>query len=292
MLLFTIYNNLISPGSTDQDDCANLIDQLPLEMRYAIFSHLNHPADLLNACLVNKKWESVANDKRLWKPLYPEVPQDAYGAKQWLEFLGADVGEEPPLPINIQAILESLCPFTGKKVKETHFLLLIPKFINGIPFTLASLGKLFAAKFPGSSKHKNPGYLYALGVDLFKNDETQWVLMTKDILLESKGIGFSANQGLVSKQGQQKYQIPRVIEAAACIFAQHSRDKHMNFYKDIYTYCQDEFKEAQMYVGGFEDSSLHAINEVKLYEGYKGVAPVWRLHRASVKPTQSSCVLS
>ena len=66
----------------------------------------------------------------------------AFGANKWKEYLG-DVGVEPPLPSNIDEILNRPCPFWDDKiVGETHLLVLIPKAVGGKPFTLNLLDKL------------------------------------------------------------------------------------------------------------------------------------------------------
>jgi len=59
------------------------------------------------------------------------LPPMAFGAADWKKYFG-DVGVEPPLPANIDAILNGPCPiWSGKKVKETHLLMLVPSTVNG-----------------------------------------------------------------------------------------------------------------------------------------------------------------
>ena len=66
----------------------------------------------------------------------------AFGKDLWATHLG-DIGIEPPLPPNIKEILNAPCPFfPGKKVEETHLLVLIPKTVNGKPLTMQTLGEL------------------------------------------------------------------------------------------------------------------------------------------------------
>ena len=53
-----------------------------------------------------------------------------FGKKHWETYFG-DVGDEPPLPGGIEAILQSPCPYNPeKKLEETHLLTLIPKSVN------------------------------------------------------------------------------------------------------------------------------------------------------------------
>ena len=67
-----------------------------------------------------------------------------FGKAEWATYFG-DIGQEPPLPDNIDAILNSPCPFFGdknKKVKDTHELVLIPATIGGEPLTLNKLQEI------------------------------------------------------------------------------------------------------------------------------------------------------
>ncbi len=51
----------------------------------------------------------------------------AFGALKWEHYLGVKV-KAPALPADIESILASSCPFfPGKYVKDTHFLILVPK---------------------------------------------------------------------------------------------------------------------------------------------------------------------
>ncbi len=79
------------------------------------------------------------------------VPSMAFGKALWAQYFG-DIGVEPPLPPHINAILQSPCPYwSGKKVEETHLLVLIPQTVNGKPLTLRSLGELVKSPKQGTS---------------------------------------------------------------------------------------------------------------------------------------------
>ena len=70
------------------------------------------------------------------------IPSIAFGKAEWGKYFG-DVGIEPPLPANIENILNEPCSFwPDKKVKETHLLVLIPNTVNEKPFTMNYLGEL------------------------------------------------------------------------------------------------------------------------------------------------------
>ena len=200
-------------------------------------------------------------DERVWSSIYPA---DTFGAKQWSELLGADVGEEPPLPLGIHKILKSYCPFDssklglgsnskwGPKVEKTHMFVLIPKTINGKPLTLETLGELVQSKFPYIVKGIEPYYHL---LNEAESDRSYWALITKDIIRESRKMCYFDQKKRVEKKGKQQYQVPRVIEVAVCIFTEFARSgtclyidrkKHPLGDDDklllTYTRCQETFK--------------------------------------------------
>ena len=69
------------------------------------------------------------------------------GAEAWAA-QGIDVGAVPPLPASItEALLNSDCPLhPGEKIKDTHLLVLIPKTVNGEPYTALKLDELCATR--------------------------------------------------------------------------------------------------------------------------------------------------
>ena len=113
----------------------------PEEISLAIFSYLNSQ-ELTRCFCVNKTWKALASDEVLWNTLLPRI---AFGKAQWETYFG-DIGQVPPLPKDIHQILKSPCPFwPGKKVEETHILMLIPESVNSKPLTLSTLGELVKA---------------------------------------------------------------------------------------------------------------------------------------------------
>ena len=103
-----------------------------------------------------EKIEAVRAEQARIEQTRLKVPQCAFGKEKWEEYFG-DVGVEPALPPNILEILSSPCPFwPGKKVEETHLLVLIPEKVNGKPLTLKTLGELVQHNLKGtSSKYAN-----------------------------------------------------------------------------------------------------------------------------------------
>ena len=69
------------------------------------------------------------------------------GAEAWRK-QGIDVGAEPALPATItEELLNSECPLhPGEKIKDTHLLVLVPKTVNGEPYTALKLDELCATR--------------------------------------------------------------------------------------------------------------------------------------------------
>jgi hypothetical protein len=69
------------------------------------------------------------------------------GAEAWRS-QGIDVGDVPPVPSSItKDFLNSECPIhPGHKIKDTHVLMLVPKTVNGEPYTALKLDELCATR--------------------------------------------------------------------------------------------------------------------------------------------------
>lgn len=69
------------------------------------------------------------------------------GAEAW-RTQGIEVGWVPLIPMSItKELLESECPLhPGKKIKDTHLLVLIPQTVNGEPHSALTLAKLCATR--------------------------------------------------------------------------------------------------------------------------------------------------
>ena len=69
------------------------------------------------------------------------------GVAAWKK-IGVDVGEAPPLPKSLTLeLLNSECPLhPGEKIKDTHILVLVPKTVNGEPYTALKLDELCAQR--------------------------------------------------------------------------------------------------------------------------------------------------
>jgi hypothetical protein len=107
------------------------------------------------------------------------------GAEGW-KSQGIDVGEEPPLPATItEELLNSECPLhPGEIIKDTHLLVLVPKTVNGAPYTALKLDELCATRKGSGDKLIYDGADWATtwkGRDWASTAQVQneWVLIPK-----------------------------------------------------------------------------------------------------------------
>jgi hypothetical protein len=211
----------------------------------------------------------------------------AFGKEKWAEYIG-DVGEEPPLPFDIDKILKSPCPFfPGKKVEETHLLTLIPKTVNGKPLTLTSLEEL--VKHP----KKNSATRYLVYWDEIKKAygnaaplSSYWVLLTKDVIPTSRNQSYDAQKQLLASYSQKTqvlYEIPHLLEVSVSVLMEYLRTgKTLYSYNPpTFTRCQERVsiysKDWLLIVGGFTaGSGLMVRNDFGDNE-YGGVGGLRRL---------------
>ena len=261
-MVATGYKNPSLDDQSSNRTRENPLDILPVEIGFKIFSELL-PTDLGRCGLVSKQWEVLANDESLWKAM--GVPANAFGAKQWEEYFFGLKVDEPPLPLNIHKILKSQCPFSekGKKVEDTHLLVLIPGTIDGKPLTLKSFGELLGSRFPefGQNGYR---FIWDDAKECGGNGKSHWVLMTKDVLEGSRGESFAAQQEQVKEDGKGNYQVPGVLEAVVCAISEYARSggatRLLSDKPWTYTRCQDEKRGYQVVVGGFAPAGLLVDN--------------------------------
>jgi hypothetical protein len=201
-------------------------------------------------------------------PIKPTFPAIAFGKELWAKYLG-DVGEETPLPSGIHQILQSPCPFfPGKKVEETHLLTLIPKTVNGKPLTLIYLEELV--------KHPKQGQATKY-ISHWKQIEEQygsqppprsyWVLMTRDVIPESRDKNYDAQKQLLVSYNQKAhvpYKVPHLLEATVSIFMEYLKTGQ-RLYSDnpwTYTRCQERIHPWPLVVGGYGAEGLHVSDYV------------------------------
>jgi hypothetical protein len=208
------------------------------------------------------------------------IPTEAFDAAAWKKYFRVDVGQEPPLPKNIEDILDKKAPFlledekSPQRVCDNHLLTLLPAEVNGEAFTLDKLGELILPYFPDNNKQElgnnSHGYGFYSGYLTSENrtnppsPSSYWLLLPKTILEGSRSKSFSEQKNMVSEYCSSGYRLPRALEVATSLLSHYMRSgkclyAHANSQgRWTYARCSDLDKDGDsLVVGGFEPSGLH-----------------------------------
>ena len=178
---------------------------------------------------------------------YKTIP--IIGKEAWEKLIG-NVDSPPPIPQDIESILEAKCPyFKGKRVKETHILVLIPKLVNGEPLTLLTWNKIFM-----ESRVKTASSMRKVRFDDIAEEcigqmpvkESYWALITKECLPDSNYKTYEEQLALL----KNPYLAPNSIEL--CIgFMLHYLLSGQRLLEDtntiVYTRCIDSFTQVNTF---------------------------------------------
>ncbi len=199
------------------------------------------------------------------------------GKTEWDTHLGAV--EKVPLPPGMLDTLNQDCPIIpGKKVGETHTLVLIPSTVNGQPLTENSLGALVKSK--GHFSDTEAGYEYMCSDVAAQHGDTRkgpshWALMTKDVLPGSRSKRYAEQQAMVAtlaRTSRSSYEVPGVLDATACIFmnylASPQDERLFLFGRNPWTFtrCQEQVQGHPLVVGGFAPAGLKVYSNICNYE--------------------------
>ena len=214
----------------------------------------------------------------------PKLPAIAFGKEKWAKYFG-DVGLEPPLPADIDEILKSECPFwPGKRIEETHLLVLIPATVDGKPFCLDLLGELIKEPKTGDATE----YKYFSGHVKSEHGQkalakSYWALMTRDVLEGTPGESYKDQCAILNKQRKEKpYEAPRLLDVATAILMEHVETGQWLFNREswMYTRCQDQIGKYQTAVGGFGAPGLFIVYNDRVIGNisfiYGGLAALWK----------------
>lgn len=107
------------------------------------------------------------------------------GAEAW-RTQGIDVGAVPIMPLPItESLIESECPLhPGRKIKDTHLLVLVPETVNGEPYTALKLHDLCAVRKGSVEKLINQQYVWYTSWELrgwavTPKVKSEWMLIPK-----------------------------------------------------------------------------------------------------------------
>jgi hypothetical protein len=242
--------------------------------------------------------ELHAQCNRLWQqclvrpqvpPAATAIPSQAFGAKAWGQYFG-EVDAAPPLPSDIDQILNSRCPFWPEAViKDTHLLVLIPSKVAGRPFTLNLLEELIKSPKglgnPAEFRYYHDGVQRVLGDQSPKT--SYWALMTRDVLEGSRDKEYPEQKALVAARARETgfpYELPGALEAATVILSHYVRGGE-HLYTDVpwtWTRCQELVarvgRNYPVAVGGFSSRGfgVDADNHANSGRGYHGVSSLRR----------------
>ena len=225
--------------------------------------------------------------RSLWAPFFGNIGKDpslllgdaVIGQAVWNRYYG-NVGKAPSLPAGIGQVLDSPCPFwDGQQVRDTHLLVLMPKRVSGQALTLNYLGELIKAPQGGS---------HATEYDFYWNKASEaigsqaagssyWVLMTKDVLPESRNKSYEEQCALVAAHAKRTglgYKVPGALEVAVVMLLHYVRSGECLYSDDplTYTCCREKVQGYQLVIGGFSSEGLR-INDLNYdHKSLRGIA--------------------
>lgn len=190
------------------------------------------------------------------------LPSIAFGAARWKEHFNVDVGVEPPLPDDIQSLLDSKCPYAlNKKIHETHCLVLVPGEVNGKPFDWSMLHTIASPMldFTQEDIYKNPEKFCKTAFQMEVRG-SHWVLLLKQSLDQN-------SPALIRElEEKHKYQTPNLIEATVAILAHYCMTKERLFSKAP-IFCREKNRFADLVVGALMGDKLQIGISPKAEQG-------------------------
>ena len=222
---------------------------------------------------------TVPSKLKVQGKIFPSASSIAFGKADWEKYFG-EIGLEPPLPANIEKILNLPCSFwAGKKVKETHLLVLIPSEVNGVPFTMNYLEELIKKPNNGHATRYKYYTDYAKEALGDRSYPSHWVLMTRDIIFGSKGKNYLNCCELVVNHSNKTglhYELPHLLEATTSILMHYVRTGERLYSSLVWTYSQDSYEGRLLIVGGFAPGGLSVYSSSGSKYDDNGVACCWK----------------
>ena len=191
-----------------------------------------------------------------------------FGPKEWASiYPGLPLPESiPPLPNDIEAILNEDCPFeSGKKVSETHVMFLLPKEVGGESFTINQMREMEGQQ---NSTHKRNIFYsdHKKGKECWfdkpsnREDfaktplETEWVLMPKSTVPNTKRKNYEQQDQEIAQH--EKYRTAKTNELTSGMIL-HYVNTGEKIYESEYGWCEDATSDGLLvYVGSFGSDRL------------------------------------
>ena len=199
-----------------------------------------------------------------------------FGLSHWEKYIGSPIGFIPEIPVDIDGVLESPCPFwDDKKIKDTHMLVLIPTNINGTPLTINNFETLLNLEDLGLTSAYR-GFDQIIKKDLGCNAiyRSYWVLMTRDVIPESK------NKELEMFDKNELYNLPTTLEAIICILTEYIKNRTTCFKDDrepVFTRCSETTEKDKLpaVVGSLNEKGLFLTHDF-FDDDFGGIAAIRR----------------
>lgn len=223
-----------------------------------IFFYLSNK-ELAYASIVCRNWKIIIDENQKLRLKKSNLDNCYFGEEKWKKHFDT-IDVEPLLPQNIETILNTPCPFwPGKKVRNTHLLVLVPQRVNNEMFHLDKLSKLI----------KKPKYGHKTQYQHYDNDvqeelgtkslPSRWILMTKDVIPKTQGRTYEDQKNIIkqySEEGNIFYEPPETLEVATAILT-HYIETGNRLYETTYTRCKELVSnDWPVIIGGFSDSGL------------------------------------
>ena len=202
--------------------------------------------------------QEIVSQSELARKIRGKLLQFVFNKAKWEKYFG-DVGVEPPLPKDIVEILKSPCPYwEGKRVLETHILVLIPQTVNGRPLTLNRLQEFIQSPKGGGHRAQYDCYYSEMQREMGNKSlsSSYWALMTKDVVPNSRNKTYAEQQALIKRP----YVAPGGLEIATGILMHHVQTGERLYSDSLYNYtrCQEKLSNGcRVVVGSFGSSGLH-----------------------------------
>jgi hypothetical protein len=232
-------NHSGSPFAAAPSVLASRVSQPTTHSNSSFNTYHSAPDEALALTLVQLKMYSASTLK--------QKPDELVFGKQAWEYYFDEIGLEPALPLNINTILDTSCPFWhGKKIRDTHLLILIPAKVHGKPFSLNLLGMLIQHPqnngYRAQYRHYDRHIRQKIGG--YAPRQSYWLLMTRDILPDSSDKCYQEQKKLVDNYANSTslpYRLPNALEAATTILMHHARKGEYLFSNAprTYTRCKE-----------------------------------------------------
>ncbi len=254
-------------------DRQSYLESISKDLMERIIAPQLEPQDLValskaSPMLAEKTTNTRENVNGLLNPLI-------LGPNLWKK-VGFEVKDIPDLPKNIVNILEADCPFfVGKKVHQTHKLVLIPAGLD-----IHRQGELMKHLSTGNPATVFRGVLDELDKNIGDQKilKSYWILVTWDVIPGSRSESFENQQALIAKC--PRYRLPTALEAIVLPTMNLESSGKDPVYllgqnPTTYTRCSDNFEGDILTVGSFAPWGLDVdIDPLGDWES-NGVLAVW-----------------